>query len=798
MFETGPSDAYARLPFETGRAWYPRSHTGGICFLDVSAGDRSLATISGYLNALPPSLVARSIAVLVRWGAEGLGWESAPAAAEQLSERLRQLGHAVPVGIITFGISVDPAITWSTAHGPADDATLLARARAIELYAYLSWGEAIWRPGGYHYQLPSGRHATTFVRVADAFHDVRAAGAMATWLYNQVDTDASSALVVDTGALSALAAELRLAVAEAAFAVGSAQAGLLPVYALDAYPESNLVLQQHLAKNLEGVRVLGLVSVSHSGTLAARLRNALDSITTEFVVEQIVRRNGPHAVELPTQESGRGRVTDAWLSLPDSVGTRSCSACDAPETSQIVRIDPRSMTALLLPEPVRVVPDVIEAQRNSSLFETYDRAYTDEILGPIGAHAAAISYLGPTQTRPAGPAGLAEIAKSVFFEPAALISEGVVSNRLQQLTKLRKRTTTDAEPSQIVGVLERIRAQAPRLVVIDKGELDVLDQLGSLPQLLTELADLLGDDPAIAEFQVDEDGNGQIEANGSGPSPSVLVLALGVRTGVTLHRMFLAARDRWPEAEFAGVVLHAHPSDSRTWASAQNTFKDAAGATRLLGLWLTYLPDWSPLRAEQQFLEQSLPVIESLVALGKADATVVATCQARIDDLNSGRPPQTLWGPTEQHVRQGSYFGEGLSSAALLAAVGSGLHSSRLKARGPYQPQWIAVDMPRVLRSYFDGTIHASALRWVSPGECWWGQAGGLEAAQLIEELRHQQKPDWPILLPELLLAGAMGKLPREAVDHLVAASEESFDGRDEIQQWIDLGVSLIESPSLD
>lgn len=792
--EASPPDAYARLPYETGRAWYPTPHTGSICFLDVSASDRSIETISGYLNALPPSMIARSVAVLVRWGAKELGWPAADEAAAGLHERLRRLGHNAPVGVIPFEVARDPYIVWSTSDPPSDDATLLARARAIELHAFLMWGEAIWRPNRYHYLLPSGRHATTFVRVADAFQDARAPGALATWLYSQLDTERSSALVIDTGALSSLAAELRLAIAQAAFAKSEAPTGLLPVYALDAYPESNLVLQQHLAKSMEGVQVIGLVSVSHSGTLAARLRNALSSITDKFVVEQLVRRNGPHAVSIPATASSDQQVTDPWLALNDENSPRDCAACGRADTAQLVRIDPRSMSVLLLPEPNLVVPDVVDAQRNSSIFNLYLRSDVAGNLSTLDEEAVPISYLGPTKTRSDGTPGLAEVTKSVFFEPSALVTDGTIRDRIQKLTELRKSSATDTEPTRIAETLHRIADQQSQLILFDRREYDLLEQLGVLQLLVDELSELHGDDPTVATFCVD-DGDGRIEDAEDIEAANVLIVALGVRTGVTLHRMFLGARDRWPTACFAGVALHAHPSDSRIWASAQNTFRDTSGNTRLLALWLTYLPDWSPLRLEQDFLERSIPTLAEAVQDGSLSSSVLDFAQERLAGLASGRPSQALWGQASQVVRQGSYFGDQLPSSMLIAAVGSALHSSRLRARGPHQPQWIAVDMPRVFRSYFDGTIHAAAFRWVARGEGWWGASGGTEAVQLIEELRHQQKPDWGTLLPELLLAGAMGKLPVDAVNHLTAVASEPFDGRDEIANWIDLGVALIEQP---
>ena len=45
---------------------------------------------------------------------------------------------------------------------------IATRSRAVELRALLDWGRAIWRPSGYHYQLPSGLHCDAFVKLADA------------------------------------------------------------------------------------------------------------------------------------------------------------------------------------------------------------------------------------------------------------------------------------------------------------------------------------------------------------------------------------------------------------------------------------------------------------------------------------------------------------------------------------------------------------------------------------------------------------------------------------------------------
>ena len=123
------------------------------------------------------------------------------------------------------------------------------------------------------------------------------------------------------------------------------------------------------------------------------------------------------------------------------------------------------------------------------------------------------------------------------------------------------------------------------------------------------------------------------------------MVALGLRTGVTLHRMFLAARERWPKAEHRGLVFHAHPHDDRVWASARNTFTDHRGIAHLLALWLSYVPRWSPFTEELEFL-RAIP--EELVT-GMAKRTLTQRRASRgtggtIDSfLGSSRAKAQKW-----------------------------------------------------------------------------------------------------------------------------------------------------------
>lgn len=143
------------------------------------------------------------------------------------------------------------------AGGAGDDALVyLARCRNAELSALLENNGAIWKPATYHYRLPSGHHAGTFVRIADVFRDPRAATVLASWLRGAIGEQ--TIVVLDSGTIMPVVDQLDLLVKRAG------RLGLFGTLAFDRFPRSRFEYLRQL-KGTHGTDVLALLSVSSSG-----------------------------------------------------------------------------------------------------------------------------------------------------------------------------------------------------------------------------------------------------------------------------------------------------------------------------------------------------------------------------------------------------------------------------------------------------------------------------------------------------------------------------------------------------
>lgn len=194
-------DAYARLPFDPARATASNLHAGSLTFLDLADTGRGVETLASYLDAVPAWLLARPAAVLIRWRDE-TGIE---ADVGVMRQRLDARGLDVPLGLVSFPLGDIPRIAWdgrAAPFGTDHDASLLNRARRVEIGSYLHWGGAVWRPEGYHYRFPSGRHARTYVRLADAFLDIHAGRVLATWLSRHLTPGETMAVIAESGTIS--------------------------------------------------------------------------------------------------------------------------------------------------------------------------------------------------------------------------------------------------------------------------------------------------------------------------------------------------------------------------------------------------------------------------------------------------------------------------------------------------------------------------------------------------------------------------------------------------------------------
>ena len=306
-----PRDAYARLPFRPDRAQRSHNTGGGLTFLDVADRTANVETVAGYLREVPLDIVGRADWVLARWGPENQGW---PPAKDALKHSENDSATSVPTR------------SWAWSHsksrnrqssGAADSGSQVLLARGSGRIP--KWGHALWLPDSYHYVLPSGKH-DSFIRFADAFQDLRAAAALSTWLYEALDSDAPTTLVMDIGTLMPMVSELRTA-ADRHREATAGSAGVGAVHALDRYPSSALGLQRGLLNTSPDSPVPGLVSVSDSGGFAERLLTAFTALGAPAVrIEQLISRRFAGATAA-TQPQPPRRIEDPWLSLGEPEGT---------------------------------------------------------------------------------------------------------------------------------------------------------------------------------------------------------------------------------------------------------------------------------------------------------------------------------------------------------------------------------------------------------------------------------------------------------------------------------------------
>ncbi|MCX7621671.1 MAG: hypothetical protein N2037_12615 [Acidimicrobiales bacterium] len=355
----------------------------------------------------------------------------------------------------------------------------------------------------------------------------------------------------------------------------------------------------------------------------------------------------------------------------------------------------------------------------------------------------------------------------------------------------------DLSRDRIVAALDKLEKGNPTIAVCDKEELDILTRLlgdsdkakGRFYELGRQICPELKDITSDREDDVREK---------LAHHRSVLLVAAGLQTGVTLQHLVVSVqnvfRDLGADPAMHGLVLHAHPNDSAAWTSVRNSFGGRRNPA-LLALWLTYLPSVSPFAEEFELLR----VGQNEWFEGFPKAREV--WEQRIAWLNTSGggaardpvPVSPLFAATEVTLRRTSIYGS-LNDRHLLPAMGAALTEALERQKTDGSPEWVQIDLLNALRSYFDGLLHAALIRWVSPQRAWWGTAN--DCVALIDELRGRFfNDDWPLLLCELLLAAAQGKVPDAGVELLLGYAEED-EARltDEARGYLELAVLLVKN----
>lgn len=666
--------------------------------------------------------------------------------------RLRELRDDVqaklrlncPVGLLCQPVGAPPELEF-LGEPPEDAADLLARARAVELRALLDWGNAIWEPEDFHYRLPSGEHAAVFVRIADAIREPRDAHVLATWLRPHV-TD-GLAVICDSGTISAVIESLKASAFAAGIELGTAAV-------LDEYPASPLDVSQavrEIARKPEKSDVLGVLSVNSSGQVAGwlwwalrSLAGAIRSWNLEIMVDRRPRAGDNERCWLPLPGE------QPLLGQPGASEAKACQLCLDPDRERVIPINPMSFDGMMPGQIRELMPSIADARRNAAFWEQCSR------VGAIGLLEEADDDVQVFRPAPE--------KMPIRFRHNRLVAapdyRATVKREVMELVKRhveagRKERDEGNEPWQ-----RRHLSGEADLVLVPEHE----TQHPGYEELWAEVSpEIAAPGVSYSPFPVEgewsEDLLAKIDA-----AEDILVFALGLVTGGSLARSLMKVQVRRKDRQFAvrALVMHARPERQREWEALENAFDK-----RLF-------PVWHSLITNRELLTEELAVLE--------DTNTAELSEDANDFLNARtafcggdlEEPSMFWGARAEDVlTPHSLFGEELNGIATLVAVGSAMERARQAAGAKSAPEMLVFELGALTASYFDAMIIAAVFRWLRPREAWWGSRP--EEAEGIVTRLMEHRPEQEhlrIVLPELLLAAAQGKVPERAAEVLIGKAE--------------------------
>lgn len=252
--------------------------------------------------------------------------------------------------------------SWSAAL--TGQCPALETMRDVEVTDLLRRGEAIWGDGDQHFILPSGDHASAFIRLADALRDPVDLQRLADWVMSYLS--AESAVIADTSSILAFLLTIQTLARER-------YGWTLPFEALDEYPGDAATLAQarsHLTArvSVEQPKILLLVSVNSSGRLIRIFRSLAQPSDPVLAICNTAPND---ALQIP------GGITtfathpvQRWI--PDATGV--CPGCDV---GARIEIHPRTYERLPSAECKLIPIGPHQAERNARFWQIADK--TDAI-----------------------------------------------------------------------------------------------------------------------------------------------------------------------------------------------------------------------------------------------------------------------------------------------------------------------------------------------------------------------------------------------------------------------------------
>lgn len=712
-------DGYARLTV----AGIPRvgrlpSRPDGILFIDCEA-DADIRTA----RELPSEYLAGARQIVLRYRDKAQGG--------LLREILLNRECHAAVWLLSQQPGDATRIVGVSDETPADAPALARRCRQIEVLSLLDWGGAIWEPERFHFSLPSGAHASQFIRLADALRDPRDAEVLAEWLLPFMSKGCG--IVVDTGTLTALLLALRLRMSAHDWQPGNASL-------LERYPNTFVDIAGAFLHSLRGGadRILCVVSVTSTGALRALLAHA-----ARLVAPRVKQIDVVSIVDLasypgkePTKIDGLALDSFARLRMAAQPSSGACALCSDPERSTVVPIDVRSFDALFPTLVRREMPAVISPQRSRLLWEHC------KATGAIQFEAAPDLHV--QKFRPASQKLAIKIdIKNLLKVDSTTLGKYAAERLRVALDKIEARNS-DRHPHP-----SRFDWKGMDLVLFPRTDYELPGFDAFWKEARTAFTTEVHAEPVDPASEWTGELRDKVRQG-----KKILTATLGVVTGTTLQQMLFRVQTTRQDANYEvfGVAFNARPSRLRSWETLRNSF-----AFRLVSPWLTLLPEWSPFRDEQATLKD--------VDGSQLSPNAQEFLRARLLLCQGSSPTKyrgILWGGDETaELSSHSIFGHRLDAATTFVAVGSAVHSRREEASR--SPERIVFDIPAIARSYYDTLIFCSILRWLRTDEMWWGE-GPTSASQVVHDvLDRSDEKQRQVVAAELILSAAQRKLPRGA-----------------------------------
>jgi len=546
-----------------------------------------------------------------------------------------------------------------------------------------------------------------------------------------------------------------------------------PVAVLEHYPRTFVDVYDAVEHAAGGPgRVLAILSVNSSGRVRDRIISAMDQVTglvdPKLVV--LVDKDRP---------ATHDEVIETWSPLPGhepliergAFAREICELCSDPKRSRLIPINPFTFDGMTQGEMRPIMPSIRDAQAN---WELWQACASDDGAIAVESQSALSSAIARPSTHP----------MTVRIDIETLLSKGefgeLVEDRMQ---KIRDEHGDKSDPLHPVRwTREPFRPDAD-LVLVPEHEHEQED----FEAFWQRLAPTVAPGADVAPFPIEGDLDPALTEK-IAAATNILIFALGSVSGHSLQRALFVVQqsDHQRNYKLQGLVLHARLPTSREWQTLCNSFDRCLHAG-----WIFFMPEASPLRQE----ERSLKRLNS----GDYEGATAEFLERRLRLCAGeivGEKPALFWGSgPNAELTQNSIFGQKLDARTTFAAVGAAMARGRID-HDRSTPEVRVFDLAGMLHSYYDPLIISSFFRWLGPYEAWWGWKAE-EAGRIINNLFGRVGDDdaaLSVLVPELLLAAAQGKV-HDAAREVIVAQAESLSarvGRD-VSPAIELGLDLIK-----